>query len=549
MIRIATRGSDLALTQSKLVKSHLAQLTSEVIELVVIKTQGDREQTKSFREMEGRGFFTKEIEAALLADQADLAVHSLKDLPTTVPEGLMVVPVLAREDPREVLLMRRAAADEQLPLGLKRLARVGTSAVRRQAQLRSLRPDLELLELRGNVPTRVQKLIRGDYDAILIARAGLERLQLDTTAVIRRELPADELVPAPGQGMLAIELRAADRQLLDLVQKLVIEEDRHTVDAERALLTLFEGGCGLPLGAFARRTSAGYEMVATLGPRPLPGPDLPVEVVRVRVCDADWRELAPRAFEELLSKDYCRTATDQPFPLAHKCIVLTGTPRHVQELGKELMQRGASVVVHATVQPVADPDQDQLERVMQDLRSVDWVLFRSVTAVELFAPMLLETGEFRGRIGAIGAATKNALIERGFSVDIEPQDAVSEGLVKAFLDRGVRAPSHILLPGPHAGRTVLRDALVAHGYRVTELKLYRLQRTQAEQPLPDRVDAIVFSSPSAVSAFLDEQAIPAGALVVTIGPVTSDALRSRGLAVHREAARHDTQGIIEALVG
>ena len=548
MIRIATRGSELALVQANLVRRQLQGTTEERIVLEIIKTQGDRERASSFREMEGRGFFTKDIEATLLEGRADLAVHSLKDLPTETPDGLFVLPVLRRGDPRETLLVRPEAADDALPLGLRLGARVGTSAVRRHAQLRAARPDLELLDLRGNVPTRVQKVLRGELDAILIASCGLERLKLDPPSLVRRDLDPTEFVPAPGQGMLAVELRSGDRNLMALVPDLVVEEDRRAVEAERRLLGLVEGGCGLPLGAFVARTEGGYEMFAVLGPRPLPPAGLPIDLVRAHVRAADAEDLALRALEGLLREEDGRGGGDRRGELANLRILLTGTPRHVRDLARELLRRGATVLPHETAEPVYSPDPAKLREVRWRLPSFDWILFRSVTAVEMFAPILRKAGSFQGRIGAIGPATRNALLERGFPVELMPQEAVSEDLAKAFLDGPGNQGARILLPGPHEGRTVLLQSLVASGHQVTELKLYRLEKNRDRRPLPDRVDAVVFPSPSAVGAFLEEHAVPEGALVVTIGPATSEALRSRGLPADREARRHDIQGLIEALV-
>jgi len=263
-VRIATRGSQLALWQADWVKQKLLRQGAQV-ELVVVETQGDREGLP-FAQMQGQGFFTKAVQEALLRGEADLAVHSYKDLPSAHPDGLGIAAVPPREDPREVLLVRPEAVDEKAPsLPLRPGIRVGTSAVRRQAQLMQLRPDLELKELRGNVPTRVDKLRRGDYEAILLAQAGLKRLALDLSGLYLQVLPPALLVPAPAQGALALECRQDDHHLKALLEHLDDPQARRTVAAERGLMQKLAGGCQLALGALAQETPQGLHLLAWYG--------------------------------------------------------------------------------------------------------------------------------------------------------------------------------------------------------------------------------------------------------------------------------------------
>ncbi len=203
-VKIATRGSDLALWQARWVKAGL-ESAGAAVELVIVETQGDRE-TMPFRNMTGQGFFTKAVQDAVLAGRADVAVHSLKDLPGERTPGTRIAAVTERADSRDVLLVRPPSFDpcgEALPL--RRGVKVGTSAARRQAQLKHLRPDLKIAELRGNVPTRVERLRDGRYDAIMLAAAGLLRLELDLGGLKVVPLAPERFVPAPGQGALALE--------------------------------------------------------------------------------------------------------------------------------------------------------------------------------------------------------------------------------------------------------------------------------------------------------------------------------------------------------
>ena len=252
LLRIATRKSDLALWQAHWVQAQLQQ-AGIASRLVLIETQGDREYT-AFRLMQGQGFFTKAVQDAVLAKEADIAVHSLKDLPSARLEGMTLAAIPCRADARDKLLIRPEALQSDAPaLPLKEGIRIGTSAVRRQEQLRALRPDLAVHELRGNVPTRLQKLRDGEYDAILLACAGLDRLALDTSGLHTIALEPAEFIPAPGQGALAIECRSDDAQIVEMLQQHLHNIPvARCIEVERGLMARLDGGCQLALGAYAR---------------------------------------------------------------------------------------------------------------------------------------------------------------------------------------------------------------------------------------------------------------------------------------------------------
>jgi hydroxymethylbilane synthase len=259
IIRIGTRGSELALWQAHHVQGLLGALGART-SLTIIKTQGDRIDDVPLSQLEGKGFFTKELEDAQLDGRVDLAVHSMKDLATGMPAGL-VLAALVRPD---CVDRDRQAAGELLPL--RDGARIGTSAARRQAQLRDLRPDLVIADLRGNVPTRVRKLREGRYDAILLARAGVLRLELDLGDLCVLPLEVDDFVPAPAQGMLALQCRDEPR-VRDLVHRLHCVDDGRAVAVERALLERLDGGCQLPFGVNVRRCGDGFRLSAFWSPR------------------------------------------------------------------------------------------------------------------------------------------------------------------------------------------------------------------------------------------------------------------------------------------
>ena len=246
MIRIGSRGSQLALWQAHHIADALRLLGHEVT-IEVIRTTGDRMQTVAFASVGAKGMFTKEIEDALVAGTIDLAVHSLKDLPTDLGEAFVLGAIPVRADPRDVLVSERYGGLAALPAG----AIVGTSSLRRQAQLRALRPDLEYVEFRGNVDRRLAKLGQGKADAIILAAAGLDRLQ--KTAGVRERFAPEVLCPAPGQGALAIECRAGDTAMLAALQPLDDRETRQAITAERRCLAALGGGCLVPIGAYCHR--------------------------------------------------------------------------------------------------------------------------------------------------------------------------------------------------------------------------------------------------------------------------------------------------------
>ena len=243
ILRIGTRGSLLAKWQAESIRKKLFAATGMEAETIIIKTSGDKMQQAPLTQIGGKGIFIKELEEALLEESIDLAVHSVKDVPTEIPSRLMFPAVCRRDDVRDCLVGSTLA-------NLRDGARVGTSSLRRQAQLRHLRPDLDFRDLRGNVDTRLRKVESGEYEAVMVAKAGLDRLGLSQR--ISEILAPDVCMPAVGQGAIALECRLKDTEAGDLVAPLDDAETRAAIIAERALLSALHGGCQVPLGAWAR---------------------------------------------------------------------------------------------------------------------------------------------------------------------------------------------------------------------------------------------------------------------------------------------------------
>lgn len=276
-IRIGTRGSALALVQSRAMAARL-EAAGHAVELVTIRTAGDSRQDVPFDQIGPAGVFAAEIELALLEQRIDLGVHSYKDLPSSSPDGLVVAAVPERVDVADVLLVRGESIDRNQPLPVRLNGTIGTSSSRRRSWIRDQRPDLQPLLLRGNLPTRVEKLLDGEYDAILLARAGILRLTRDASPEHPDPLPLDGLllhrldpgrfVPAPSQGALALQVRRDDPQTLAAARALDDAEAHRAVRAERALLELVEGSCDLPFGACCHALDEDpglLEMIAMLG--------------------------------------------------------------------------------------------------------------------------------------------------------------------------------------------------------------------------------------------------------------------------------------------
>lgn len=262
-IVIGSRGSDLALWQANHIKAKLEKL-GHTVEIKIIKTQGDIIQHLSFDKMEGKGFFTKELEKELLEGTIDMAVHSFKDLETNYPEGLTIGAVTDRADHRDVLLIRKENVDASKKWELREGALIGTSSARRKVQLKRFRPDIRLDDIRGNVPTRVNKLRDGKFDAIVLAKAGLDRLEYDVSDLHVHIFDPTEFIPAPAQGALAVQIRESDARIGAVVAGIHRADIAATTSIERRVLNLFHGGCQMPLGAYCEKRGDTFELHAVM---------------------------------------------------------------------------------------------------------------------------------------------------------------------------------------------------------------------------------------------------------------------------------------------
>ncbi len=529
-LRIGTRGSDLALWQARFIAERLKREGLEV-ELVVIQSRGDRIADVPLQDVPGSGFFTGEIELALLEKHIDLAVHSHKDLPTRTTRGLAIAAVPARGSPAERLLAREPAYDPDaafLPVAVH--ARVGTSSPRRAEQVRALRPDLVLEPLRGNVTTRVQKLREGLYDAILLAAAGLERLALDVSDLRVVDLPPRVVAPAPAQGALAVQVRSADVRLAQLCAR-VLHDERTAlaVEAERALLRAAGGGCNVPLGALVQGAGSRWQAHLFLGT------GSPVSPGRARWASAageDPWSAASAAFE--------RAVSDEPTgcgPLEGRRVAFTGSGSRDSLLGERLEELGARVLCERVLDFESLAGSELAERVAS-LRRGDALAVTSRESARRLAGVVLPAGVL---VAAVGSSTSRVLRETG----LEPGFVGEQGAAELARALPVASGARVLFPCAEEALPDLELELRERGIAVERLPIYRT-KPRAGVELDPNVEARVYRSPSAVAASLDwERRSASPALRIALGPTTAAALERAGLSA--VVVEGGAEGIVRVL--
>ncbi|MGB4774595.1 MAG: hydroxymethylbilane synthase [Daejeonella sp.] len=521
-IIIGTRGSELALWQANFVKDQLAVIGISA-ELKIIKTQGDKILNLSFDKIEGKGFFTKELEEELLNGSIDLAVHSHKDLPTNHSPGLVIAAVSEREDPAEVLLILKDCVDIYQKLSVKFGGMVGTSSNRRKAQLLSIRPDLEIEDLRGNVPTRIQKLRDEDYDAIMIAKAGVNRLGIDLSEFHVEELDPTELIPAPAQGVLAYQIREADVELFTKLQILNNPEVAEQIAVERKVLNMFDGGCHMPLGSYCRKDEGVYQ---------------------VWTCKANEGDQFPdRLFME----------ADTTIGLAEKIVVKFSPerkfPKHVF-ITRELPE--ASYFRRAMQNHEIEIEDRSLIKTVSTIHNLDpyilkyvnWIFFSSKNAIEYFfelKPLLSKKIKF----GVLGRGSEEALRKLGKIPDFNGED---EGIDTSDIGEKfakIANGSTVLFPGAKDSLRTVQKALSTET-KIIDLPVYE---TVMKDEIPQSfADVLVFTSPSNVEAYFIDNLLEPDQKVVCIGKSTGKKFDEMGVK-YKLPYSPDEIGLAEAVFG
>ena len=517
---IGTRGSDLALWQANFVKDSLAAI-GITAELKIIKTQGDRILNLSFDKLEGKGFFTKELEEELLEGTIDIAVHSHKDLPTENPPGLIIAAVSEREDPSELLLILKDCVDVHQKLSVKYGGIVGTSSNRRKAQLLAYRPDLDIIDLRGNVPTRIHKLHNENYDAIMIAKAGVTRLGLDLSEFHVEELSPTELIPAPAQGVLAIQIKESDQELFDALQALNHPDVAGELAVERSILKLFGGGCHLPLGCYCRKAGDTYQVFTSKADEGDEFPD------RLFIEAASVDEL-PQKVISFFDKD--RLFPKQVFisrELSERSYFRKALEKHAIEIDDRSLIRTVSVIT-------------KLDNFI--LRNVEWVFFSSKNAVEYFFqldPLLPKKVKF----GVMGSGSEDMLRRKGHFVDYtgEGTDPAEVAAEFAKLANGAT----VLFPSAEGSLRSIQQALSADT-KIIELPVY--ETILEDDVKQSGAEILVFTSPSNVEAYFVDNLLDPDQKVIAIGKSTGKKLDEIGVR-YKLPYSPDETGLAEAVFG
>ena len=517
---IGTRGSELALWQANFVKDSLAAINITA-ELKIIKTQGDRILNLSFDKLEGKGFFTKELEEELLAGTIDLAVHSHKDLPTENPPGLIIAAVSEREDPSELLLILKDCVDVHQKLSLKYGAIVGTSSNRRKAQLLAYRPDLEIKDLRGNVPTRIKKLRDESYDAIMIAKAGVSRLGLDLSDLHVETLTPNELIPAPAQGVLAIQIRESNTELFDILQTLNHPDIAEELAVERTVLKLFGGGCHLPLGCYCRKDDGLFQVFTSKADE---GDEFP-----------DRLFLEAASTEGLPEKVVAKFAKDRKFP---ESVFITRELSEQSYFRKALEKHHIKIEDRSLIRTV--PVITKFDSYI--LKHVDWIFFSSKNAVEYFFQLEPQFSK-HVKFGVMGSGSEEMLRRKGYFTDYVGAGIDTADVAKEFAE--LTKGATVLFPGAEGSMRSIQKGLSAET-KIIDLPVY--ETVMEEDIEASGANVLVFTSPSNVDAYFAENLLDPYQKVVAIGRSTGKKFDEMGVK-YTLPFSPDEVGLAEAVFG
>jgi hydroxymethylbilane synthase len=520
-IIIGSRGSDLALWQANYTKDLLEE-KGHAVEIKIIETDGDRSQqwNTSFDKLEGKGFFTKELEEALLNNSIDLAVHSHKDLPTEGPDGLMVAGVSRREDPSDTLIMRKEAADDKEKFGLKKNAIVGTSSARRKSQILAFRPDVTLKDLRGNVPTRVDKLRKGDYDAIILATAGLERLELDLEDLHVEKLNPEEFIPAPAQGVLAWQTREDDNELLEVIDEISDLDVLIKINIERQILNMFDGGCQLPLGVYCDTEEDDEDRLR-----------FKVWVSMAEAWDKQPKQLY---FDTLDTDGFSDMIVDHIHGIRPQKVFITKTFNNDDYLLNALKRLNFEVEGKSLI------EFKQIR--IKELPKTEWVFFSSKHAVRYFFNQnpKLENVKF----GCIGTSTSAELRKFGKRADFIGQSTDIKLVGKQFSSKV--GSSRVLFPIARGSMQSIQWQMVKRD-NVINLEVYATLKHSIE--ISQDYEIIIFTSPSNVEAYFEKNTLHPHQKVIAMGESTGKSLEKLKFRKYTMPKTFDDLGLFQAVLG
>nr|WP_319273012.1 hydroxymethylbilane synthase [uncultured Draconibacterium sp.] len=561
IIRIGTRGSKLALYQAYRVKDELEQKFPEKqFEIVVIKTKGDKILDVPLSKIGDKGLFTKELEVAMFNNEIDMAVHSLKDLPTIFPEGTKLGAVLERGTVNDALVSK-----DHLKLSeLTSEHTIATSSLRRKAQLLRLNPDFNIVEIRGNVNTRIRKMNEGYCDAMIMAGAGLQRLEMDEA--ITEILDPETMIPACGQGAIAIEIKDNDPEIEAIIAQINHKETMITSSAERVFLNTLEGGCQIPVGSTCK--IEGDQVKFTGFVASIDGSEFLKETVSGPVENSNEiaKNLANKLFnaggKEIL--DAIRTenlpVTKTELPLKDKVIISTRQADIHDDLPELLTKAGASVVSL----PMIQIEQTQLtvkeEQYLRNLDQYRWIIFTSKNGVVSFFKQMIETlGNTTLptdlKIAVIGKSTAAELDYYGYAPNFTANENTSDGLLKELKEKHNLQNQNILLAlGNLAGDKL--ETELSKTNSVTRINTYQtVKPSGADSKILDAIsddnyDLIIFTSPSTFNNFCHFYGTEniSKVKMASIGETTSEAIRQGGAEPLITAENSNADGLYKAII-
>ena len=543
-IRFGTRGSALAIAQTELAIVRFREVYPEIeAEIRVVSTEGDRDKQSPLTEIGGRGVFTNAIESAVMSGEVDAAVHSAKDLPTALHHEAPLVAFPNRADPRDVLVSRHGTTLDRLP----RNPVIGTSSRRRAVQIARLRPDARIASLRGNIDTRLRKAAGEEFDAIVLAGAGLQRMGWGDR--VSQSFSVEEITPAPAQGAIAIQARHGSHEAA-LLGRIDDASVSIPVGIERAFLGAIGAGCAFPVGAYAAATSDGYRLIAMLSDESGDRMTYAEELLSTGEACAHAAEIAARLRSEIEPGWRARSWNGTSVggcELHGVRVVVTRPRRQARPLIAALRERGAEPILLPTirVEPIADTTAIDAELSEAERGAFDWIVFTSANAVEVcaarMAALRLRNGGLAAlSVAAVGPATAAAAEAAGLPVRLVPETTTAEGLA-AVMMRNTAPGAKVLFPRSAIGRDALPRALREAGMDVVAVAVYRtLPEEHIDPDVLERVrrreiDLIVFASPSSVRNFLALPGLNGIAVtqvpVVCAGSVTASAAKEAGFAV------------------
>jgi len=542
---IGTRGSQLSLTQTEIIKEKLQQISTKTqIEIKIIKTTGDENMNPVPLDTVGKGWFTKELDKALLDKRIDLAVHSLKDLPEELPEGLIIAAISEREDAREALVSKNNISFEKLKEG----AVIGTDSVRRKSQILHKRPDLKVKSIRGNVITRLKKLDNGEYDGIFLAVAGLKRLGLANH--ITQYFSENDFVPSPGQGALAITIRKDNKLLLRQLKKLNHEETLIAVVAERAFSQALGGGCKMPVGAYATIKQNKINLQGFVGS------DDGIQIYKESTQGSRFlpERVGINMANTFLEKGY--SWFDKP-----QFVVITRDQNASIKMQKEIEGLGLRTYFYPSISIAKSTVTKKSQKIFSDIESFDWLIFTSQNGVRFFLSDLDQLGisltKLKNiKIAVVGKKTAESVKKYGLQVNFVPSKFTTTNLGNEL--ENIKGKK-ILMARANLATPRLVEKLEEKGAQVTDIAIYKTSFIENDNPEFDnlvnnnQIYCITFTSPSTVKGFINNvkkanlhKAVLA-IQALSIGPVTSKALTKEGFQKILTADTYTINGMIAKL--